>query len=64
MGGSDTDDIAENTRRACLAAALRAYDEALLRGMCSEGAWEYAMDAIRSLDLGRVHDEDPDQTGV
>ena len=60
MGGSDNSEIAENTRRACLAAALRAYDEALLRGMCSEGAWDYAMDAIRSLDLGQQQDEDSD----
>lgn len=64
MGGSDNSEIAEKTRKACLEAALRAYDEARLRGMCSEGAWDYAMDAIRGLDLGRLQDEDSDQTSL
>jgi hypothetical protein len=62
MGGSDSRKIAEKTRRACLDAAARAYDDAKLRGMCSEGAWDYALDAIRSLNLDQLEDEDPDQT--
>lgn len=61
MSGPDTDDIAERTRRACLNAALRAYEEAKLRGMCGEGAWEYAMDAIRNLDRDQIEDEGQDQ---
>jgi hypothetical protein len=50
--------IAENTRQACLEAAIRAYEEAKLRGMCLDGAWEYALDAIRDLELNKH--EDPD----
>lgn len=60
MDRSDAHDIAEKTRKACLEAALRAYDEARHRGMCSEGAWDYAMDAIRGLDVRQTKDENPD----
>ena len=43
--------IAEATRAACLAAALESYEEASIRGLCHEGAWECAIGAIRSLNL-------------
>ncbi|AOV17538.1 hypothetical protein BJI67_11110 [Acidihalobacter aeolianus] len=43
--------FAERVRAACLQAALDAYEEAALRGLCAEGALEYALDAIRRLDL-------------
>ena len=62
MGGPDTKKIAETTRRACLDAAEHAYHDAKLRGMCSEGAWGYALDAIRSLNLEQLVNEDQDQT--
>lgn len=38
-------------RRALLDAALAAYEDAGLRGLCHEGRWEAAVDAMRSLDL-------------
>ena len=60
MSGSDNAQIAEQTRRACLDAVVRAYEEAKLRGMCGEGAWGFALDAIRKLDLG--DHEGPNQT--
>ena len=44
-------EIAERVRQACLAAASEAYDTAKLSGLCEEGAWECALDAVRSLDL-------------
>ena len=44
-------EIAETVREACLLAALAAYEEAGIRGLCGEGRWEYAMQAIRNLDL-------------
>ena len=50
--------IDEGTRQACLDAAIRAYEEAKCRGMCLDGAWEYALDAIRRLELNKH--EDPD----
>jgi hypothetical protein len=41
-------------REACIAAALRAYEEAGLSGLCQEGRWEYAVDAMRVMDLRPV----------
>jgi hypothetical protein len=32
-------------------AALLAYDDAGIRGLCHEGRWEDALDALRHLDL-------------
>ena len=42
---------AEAVRQACLAAALQAYEEARISGLCHEGRWEYAVDAMRGLPL-------------
>ena len=36
---------------ACLMATLQAYKDAGLSGLCHEGRWECAVDAIRTLDL-------------
>lgn len=33
---------------------MAAYEEAALRGLCAEGALEYALDAIRRLDLETI----------
>lgn len=43
--------LAEKVRAACLAAAQAAYEDAGLSGLCAEGRWEIALDAICSLDL-------------
>lgn len=43
--------LAEAVRDACLEAARQAYEDASIRGLCHEGAWECAVGAIRSLDL-------------
>ena len=42
---------AEVVRQACVAAALQAYEDAGLSGLCHEGRWEYAVDAMRGLPL-------------
>ncbi|WP_202798267.1 hypothetical protein [Oceanimonas sp. GK1] len=42
---------AEQLRQACLTAALNAYEEGGLLGLCQQGRLELAMDAIRRLDL-------------
>jgi len=42
---------AEAVRQACIAAALQAYEEAGISGLCHEGRWEYAVDAMRRLPL-------------
>jgi hypothetical protein len=44
-------EIVEYTRRRLIDAALAAYEDAGLSGLCAEGRWEIAIDAMRSLDL-------------
>ena len=43
--------MAEAVRQGCITAALQAYDEAGVSGLCHEGRWEYAVDAMRGLPL-------------
>jgi hypothetical protein len=43
--------LAEAVRRRCIEAALEAYEAAGLSGLCAEGRWEAAVDAMRRLDL-------------
>ena len=50
----DEQRIAEAVRRACIDAALEAYEDAQIRGLCREGAWEVAIEAVRSLDVAAV----------
>jgi hypothetical protein len=42
---------AEAIRRALLAAAMAAYEDAGIQGLCAEGRWECAIQAMRGLDL-------------
>jgi hypothetical protein len=44
-------EVAERVRRACVHVALSAYEDAGVQGLCAEGRWERAIDALRSLDL-------------
>lgn len=46
--------MAEVVRAACLNAAREAYENAGISGLCEEGRWECAVDAIRSLDLEMI----------
>jgi hypothetical protein len=46
--------LADAIRAACIKAALLAYDDAGIRGLCHEGRWECALAAIRHLDLPRL----------
>lgn len=54
--GGRVDDVssllAERVRAACVDAALLAYEEAGIRGLCVEGRWEAAVAAIRQLPSG------------
>ena len=43
--------LAGYVRTACLQAAQDAYETARFDGLCAEGAWECAVDAVRQLDL-------------
>jgi hypothetical protein len=49
--------LAEQIRAACLQAALDAYEQAGIAGLCGEGRWELAVQAIRTLDLAPLLDE-------
>lgn len=49
-------DLAERVRAACLAAAREAYEDAGLRGLCHEGRWEAALDAVAALDVTGIVD--------
>ena len=51
---ADPQKVAEAVRQACVEAALDAYEDAQIRGLCREGAWEVAIEAIRSLDIAAV----------
>ncbi len=46
--------LAEAVRAACLRAAAEGYERAATDGLCAEGAWEAALEAVRALDLGRL----------
>jgi len=46
--------VVEAVRAACLQAALLAYEDAGIRGLCAEGRWEAALAAIRHVDLSGV----------
>jgi hypothetical protein len=46
--------LAETVRAACVDAALLAYEDAGIRGLCAEGRWEAALAAIGRLDLSGV----------
>ena len=50
----DSLQMAEVVRQACIAAALRAYDDAGLSGLCHEGRWECAVDAMRAFPMRSV----------
>lgn len=43
--------LAEAVREACLQAAIQAYENAGISGLCHEGRWELALQEIRSLEL-------------
>lgn len=54
QSAADRDALAEQVRRACLQAALEGYEAAGMSGLCAEGRWEAALDAVRRLELARV----------
>lgn len=43
--------VVEAVRRALIEAAIHAYDDAGLSGLCADGRWELAVDSMRRLDL-------------
>lgn len=53
--------LAETVREACVRAALDAFEDASISGLCCTGAWECAVGAIRTLDLADVLATAPDR---
>ncbi len=49
-------ELAEQVRQACITAALDAYENAGISGLCAEGRWELAIQAMRCLDLSQLVD--------
>ncbi len=56
--------LARAVRSACIAAALDGYERAQIAGLCQEGAWEAAVDAMRLLDLTPLLDPTPALPGL
>lgn len=52
--GPDPRPLVEPVRTALIDAALTAYEDAAIRGVCADGAWEVAITAMRRLDLSRI----------
>jgi len=53
----------ERFRRACIEAAKRAYEDAGISGLCAEGRWECALQAMQAVDLRSIQDESPSPPG-
>jgi hypothetical protein len=43
--------VAEKIRTAYLETALTSYEDAAANGLCAQGAWECAVDAMRHLEI-------------
>ena len=48
------ENLAKHIREACLQATIQAYHDAGIQGLCAEGRWEVAVDALRTVDLTAV----------
>jgi hypothetical protein len=47
----DLENLAKRIRETCIQAARRAYEDAGILGLCEEGRWEAAVDALKTVDL-------------
>ncbi|HCB13759.1 MAG TPA: acetyltransferase [Gammaproteobacteria bacterium] len=54
MAETDSQTLAEAIRAACISAALEAYEEGGVLGLCAEGRWEYAISTLQQLDLNML----------
>ncbi|MBK8754482.1 MAG: acetyltransferase [Candidatus Competibacteraceae bacterium] len=62
---TDSQRLTEAVRAACIKAALDAYEEGGVLGLCAEGRWEYAISTLQQLDLDTLIQgvADANQTG-
>ena len=49
----ELEDFAKRVRQACVDAAVQAYEDAGIHGLCTEGRWEAAVSALRTVELAR-----------
>ncbi len=56
IGDGERRRLAEAVKAACIRAAVSGYEDAGVSGLCHDGALEYALDAIRMLDVEAVID--------
>ena len=54
MPTQEPEQLADAVRAACIQAALDGYQRAQIAGLCQEGAWECAVDAMRMIDLKAI----------
>ncbi len=52
--------LIQKVREECVKEFIRAYEEGGIKGLCEDGRIEYAVDAVRSLDLSKVLTEEGD----
>jgi len=45
------EDLDKRIRDRCIEAALQAYEDAGIQGLCAEGRWEAAVSALRKVEL-------------
>jgi hypothetical protein len=50
----DIQDLAQAVREACIRAAVDAYEQGGLSGLCAEGRFEMAIDSVQTLDLDGI----------
>ena len=49
----ELEDLAKRIRDGCIEAALQAYEDAGIHGLCTEGRWKAAVSALRTVELAR-----------
>jgi hypothetical protein len=47
----EAEDFAKRVRKACVDAAVQAYEDAGVQGLCAEGRWEAAVSALKTVEL-------------
>jgi len=47
----ELEDFAKRVRQACVDAAVQAYEDAGVQGLCAEGRWEAAVSALKTVEF-------------
>lgn len=56
--------IADSVRESCIEVAIRAYEDAGISGLCADGRWELAVQAMRDLDTNSIVSSTLERTGA